>query len=333
MPAPRKIIQKEVLVNLIENKLTRKQMQEELNLSKNTLSKILKEYNLSTRSKVDENIGKRFGKLVVLERVENTIEGRKVYKCKCDCGNITKIKGKYLYNGDTKSCGCYEKDFRQLQEKNYKEALKKVGEKHGMLTIIDVEMGTNRQAYYMICRCECGSVSRKIYSNIVKGRIVSCGCYASEMRSKQLTEQILNIHKNNRDKNWYFKKDGDIVYCRSGYEVIYANHLMINNIDFEYEPEHFKLLNGKRYTPDFYLVKEDKYIEIKGIPYEVYDKGNQRYSIELFRKTHKLDIIYWNDLYEMCNLPYKCYGNYKVRAKALGVRVEDYLGKLLYLTY
>ncbi|MGL6107521.1 hypothetical protein, partial [Romboutsia sp.] len=168
---------------------------------------------------------------------------------------------------------------------------------------------------------------------LLRYEIPSCGCYAREMSSIRMCENILSHFKSNRNKSWYFKKHGKIINCRSGYEVIYANHLILNNIEFEYEPEVFKLQNAKRYTPDFYLVEEDKYIEIKGISYDIIDVNDQKYSVELFRKNHKLDIYYWEELWEMCNLPYKSYGNYKVRADRIGISIEDYLGKLLYLTY
>ncbi|MBC5995273.1 hypothetical protein EAI30_07620 [Romboutsia ilealis] len=333
MPAPRLIIPKEILQDLIDKRYNQREMSKELKISKETLSKLLRENNLKIKPKIDNNIGKRFGKLVVLERVDNSKDSRKVYRCQCDCGNITDIKGKYLYNGDTRSCVCHKKDFKEYKEKNYKEALKKIGEKHGMLTIIDVNMNNKRRAYDMVCKCECGTISRKTYSQIIKGEIVSCGCYAREMSSKRLSESILSIIKNNHNKNWYFKKHENIVFCRSGYEVIYANYLIANNIEFEYEPEHFKLENGRRYTPDFYLLKEDRYIEIKGVPYEVLDRGNQKYRVELFRKNHKLQLLYWDDIYEICHLPYKSYGTYAYKAKSMSISVEDYLGKFLYLVY
>lgn len=50
--------------------------------------------------------GMRFGKLEVLERVENNYRGDAMWKCKCDCGNETIVVGKSLRNGSTKSCGC-----------------------------------------------------------------------------------------------------------------------------------------------------------------------------------------------------------------------------------
>lgn len=50
--------------------------------------------------------GKRFGKLTVLRRSSNTQDGSAVWECRCDCGNLTQVKGNSLRSGVTKSCGC-----------------------------------------------------------------------------------------------------------------------------------------------------------------------------------------------------------------------------------
>ena len=92
MPAPRKIIPKEDINKLIDKRLNNKEISKVLNISEETLRKLLREYNLKIKPKLDENIGKRFGKLIVIERVANSKDSRKVYKCKCDCGNITEVK-------------------------------------------------------------------------------------------------------------------------------------------------------------------------------------------------------------------------------------------------
>ncbi|MCK5788820.1 MAG: hypothetical protein KAH32_07465, partial [Chlamydiia bacterium] len=53
--------------------------------------------------------GQRFGRLIVLSRAED--RGGNVYwKCLCDCGNTTVVQGGGLRNGQTKSCGCYQRD-------------------------------------------------------------------------------------------------------------------------------------------------------------------------------------------------------------------------------
>ena len=54
--------------------------------------------------------GQRFGRLTVVSRAENTLEGRARWLCKCICGNQTVATGKGLRNGCTKSCGCLIKD-------------------------------------------------------------------------------------------------------------------------------------------------------------------------------------------------------------------------------
>lgn len=50
--------------------------------------------------------GQRFGKLLVLERVENTWDGRARWKCQCDCGTIKETTGEVLRKGEVMSCGC-----------------------------------------------------------------------------------------------------------------------------------------------------------------------------------------------------------------------------------
>lgn len=50
--------------------------------------------------------GQRFGSLNVLGRSEKRQNGRPTYTVQCDCGVVKVVFGKYLSNGDTKSCGC-----------------------------------------------------------------------------------------------------------------------------------------------------------------------------------------------------------------------------------
>ena len=52
-------------------------------------------------------------------------------------------------------------------------------------------------------------------------------------------------------------------FYRSMYEVYVARYLILNNINFYYEPHAFKI-NGKYYTPDFWVPEKDLYIECKG---------------------------------------------------------------------
>ena len=61
-------------------------------------------------TKLIDLTGQRFGRLIVLERAKNNKNGQVCWKCKCDCGNIKIVQSNHLRQGDTKSCGCLEKE-------------------------------------------------------------------------------------------------------------------------------------------------------------------------------------------------------------------------------
>lgn len=62
--------------------------------------------NLSKTASKDL-VGKRFGKLTVLEALPETNKfNRKVYKCRCDCGKETYVVSSSLTTKHTSSCGC-----------------------------------------------------------------------------------------------------------------------------------------------------------------------------------------------------------------------------------
>lgn len=54
--------------------------------------------------------GQRFGRLLVLERDGSDKQKNATWKCLCDCGNQVVKTGIYLRNGDTRSCGCLQKE-------------------------------------------------------------------------------------------------------------------------------------------------------------------------------------------------------------------------------
>lgn len=54
--------------------------------------------------KAKQNIGRKFGKLVVLEVCIK--DNRTYYKCQCECGVIKDILVNSIHNGKSKSCGC-----------------------------------------------------------------------------------------------------------------------------------------------------------------------------------------------------------------------------------
>ena len=115
--------------------------------------------------------GEKFGRLTVIERAENAKDGRARWRCRCDCGNEIVTKGKYLFNGNTKSCGCWKREihFKDLS-----------GQKFGRLTVIERAENNKRGQARWRCRCDCGNEVVVVGSFLTSGETKSCGCLSGQ---------------------------------------------------------------------------------------------------------------------------------------------------------
>lgn len=100
--------------------------------------------------------GKRFGRLVILERVESNRKDKPAWLCLCDCGNEIVSYSDYLSSGHTRSCGCLSR-----------EKVRERSTTHGY-------SGTRLYNIWhgMIQRCECRSDAR--YKNYGARGIFVC---------------------------------------------------------------------------------------------------------------------------------------------------------------
>lgn len=71
------------------------------------------------------------------------------------------------------------------------------------------------------------------------------------------------------------------IWMRSSWEIKYAKYLDKNNIKWQYEPKAFDLGNTT-YTPDFYLPKQNLWIEIKG-----WWRGDAKVKFNTFKRQYK----------------------------------------------
>lgn len=113
---------------------------------------------------VEDLTGKQFGLWTVLYRDTEKHNTRDVrWVCKCECGTIKSVLGKYLRNGKSISCGCSKK-------------IDLVGQRFGKLTVLETLYnynGYNRATYK--CECDCGNIVYIKSAEIYKRK--SCGCY------------------------------------------------------------------------------------------------------------------------------------------------------------
>lgn len=84
---------------------------------------------LNTEKRINNILGQKFNKLTVIEMTTKKRSGGDiVWKCKCDCGNVTEATASELRNNRIKSCGCLksigEREIQLLLDKyniNYKK--------------------------------------------------------------------------------------------------------------------------------------------------------------------------------------------------------------------
>ena len=60
--------------------------------------------------KCEDLTGKRFGRLIVINRAGSNKHRASLWECICDCGNSITTTGNALRCGHTKSCGCIQKE-------------------------------------------------------------------------------------------------------------------------------------------------------------------------------------------------------------------------------
>lgn len=95
-------------------------------------------------SKPFDLTGKRFGYLTAVCLSNNRKNNCRLWLCQCDCGNKIEVRVADLINGNTKSCGCYQK-------KRAKEVKEKHGGCHKRLYSIWCNMKTRCTNPNVIC--------------------------------------------------------------------------------------------------------------------------------------------------------------------------------------
>lgn len=119
-----------------------------------------------------------FGRWTVLEYGYTDRKGYNCWKCRCHCGQIKIIRGVYLRSGDSKSCGC-------LQRERTVEASRGdlTGKRFGRLFVLGYAYTKGKIAYWL-CLCDCGNTKIICSGSLTQRCTKSCGCLQKEMATK-----------------------------------------------------------------------------------------------------------------------------------------------------
>lgn len=80
----------------------------------------------------------------------------------------------------------YDKNSTDFQPKPTSHSFKDLeGQIFGRLTVLGF-LGIKGTNSMWLCKCECGNISHKVGTTILRGLIVSCGCFQREQSSKRL---------------------------------------------------------------------------------------------------------------------------------------------------
>ena len=124
--------------------------------------------------------GQKFGLLTAICPTEERRHGNVVWECLCDCGRTTFVKANALKSGNTKSCGC-------LQKERISRDL--TGQRFGRLIAIRTTDRRQGSSVVWECLCDCGKTVFFSVARLVSGKAESCGCLRKKRAIMDLTGQ------------------------------------------------------------------------------------------------------------------------------------------------
>lgn len=124
-------------------------------------------------------VGKKIHMLTVIENVK-TDKPFKMWRCRCDCGNETIVKGNSLRTGNTKSCGCLTKSIGGIDL---------TGRRFERLVVKERYSKSKPKFIKWVCECDCGNITIVSGNSLKMGTTKSCGCLQKE-NARKLAEQF-----------------------------------------------------------------------------------------------------------------------------------------------
>jgi len=142
---------------------------------------------MAKKVKVSDRVGTTIGYLNILDwKRENN---RSYFFVECElCRSRKWMRSDGIINGRNQSCGCL-REKTQFQQDNLS------GKKFGRLTAIkSTERRSENGSVIWNCECECGGHKDISASDLVGGRVKSCGCIRDELQTK-LGNNLASITK------------------------------------------------------------------------------------------------------------------------------------------
>ena len=209
---------------------------------------------------------KIFGRWTVIEKAKSR-NNKGYWKCKCICGNESEVESYLLTSGQSKSCGCLQKEIASEQGK--KRRIDLTGQRFGKLVALyPIYSGDKNIHTKWHCKCDCGNECNIDMGNLRSGKSQSCGC----TNSKQEENIIKLLSKNNIQFNYQYRFK-DIIekefdsYINNNYIIEYdgQQHFFYTGTGWDTK-EHFERTHKSDLIKNKYCF--DNNIPIIRIPYD-----------------------------------------------------------------
>ena len=157
--------------------------------------------------KIKDLEGEKVGMLTAIE--SNHKEGVRGWNCQCECGEIIFVPT--FTWGRKKSCGCVRKRNKQNL----------VGQRFGMLTVVELVGYTASRRLEYKCVCDCGEEVVSQIRYLQRGTRTHCGCQTAEVQSRanrlewgiSTRNRVLGTYKQNaKQKGFAFEISDEKAY-------------------------------------------------------------------------------------------------------------------------
>lgn len=238
-------------------------------------------------------VGEVFGRLTVIEPTDQrSKDNSMIWKCKCECGNITLCNTKNLRSGNTKSCGCLH---REMVSKKFRKDI--TGQHFGKLTALNPTEERVHHCVVWNCLCDCGNYKQVATDQLISGNVKSCGCLRSQGNQKIMSllqdlglnfiaEYFVIIDKIRYAYDFAICVDNKVV-CLIEYDGILhfeqdIHHGWNTTDNWEKTHKNDLIKNGYAEVSDLPLIR---------IPYTEYNKLTKSYLLERIKELCTLDIL------------------------------------------
>ena len=218
-------------------------------------------------------IGKKFGKLTVIDYTNKTSSGGSaIWKCQCECGDITYASTEGLRSGDNTTCG--NQKCRTTSQDLYEKQM--IGRRFGKLTVQSKHLNSGKHGSLWNCLCDCGNQYIATTNHLITGNTQSCGCLQGQSLGELQIKTLLEQNNIKYKSEYTFS---ELPNRRYDFALLNDNNEVIQLIEFDGEQHYqeipfFKtsLQEQKNIDEEKNIFAKNKNIKLVRIPY--YKRNN-----------------------------------------------------------